>query len=165
MPGFGDYFFIVVLALILFGPKKLPELARQLGKLMGEFRRASNEFKMQMEEEMRASERAESDRKLAQQQQASAAVAAGTTTEQPAIATAGEVSLQPPATGLPVEQAEYTPQIEPTLAPELEPSLAESEKQIRTQENAAADAVNALVGSIPAESPAPTTTQDAVRHG
>ncbi|MDR3735866.1 MAG: twin-arginine translocase TatA/TatE family subunit, partial [Acidobacteriaceae bacterium] len=49
MPGFGDYFFIFVLALILFGPKKLPELARQFGKLMGEFRRASNEFKMQME--------------------------------------------------------------------------------------------------------------------
>ncbi len=39
MPGFGDYIFIFVLALILFGPKKMPELARQLGKLMGEFRR------------------------------------------------------------------------------------------------------------------------------
>ena len=48
MPSFGDTALIALLALLLFGPKKLPELARQLGKLMGEFRRASNEFRMQM---------------------------------------------------------------------------------------------------------------------
>ena len=53
MPSLGDSAFIFILALILFGPKKLPELARQLGKLMGEFRRASNEFRMQMEDELR----------------------------------------------------------------------------------------------------------------
>ena|ERR1700722_13021096 len=50
---------ILVGALVLFGPKKLPELARQLGKIMGELRRASNEFKFQMEEELRVSEQAE----------------------------------------------------------------------------------------------------------
>ena len=52
MPSLGDSAVIFILALLLFGPKKLPELARQLGKLMGEFRRASNEFRMQMEEEL-----------------------------------------------------------------------------------------------------------------
>lgn len=50
---FGDYTFIFLLALVLFGPKKLPEIGRQLGRLMMEFRRASNEFKMQMDEELR----------------------------------------------------------------------------------------------------------------
>ena len=45
-----------ILALLLFGPKKLPELARQLGKLMADFRRASNEFRTQMAEELRISE-------------------------------------------------------------------------------------------------------------
>ncbi|MEO6965460.1 MAG: twin-arginine translocase TatA/TatE family subunit [Acidobacteriaceae bacterium] len=48
-----DTAFIFVLALIIFGPKKLPEIGRQLGRLVGEFRRASNEFKFQIEEELR----------------------------------------------------------------------------------------------------------------
>ena len=65
MPSLGDSAFIFVLALLLFGPKKLPELARQLGKLMGEFRRASNEFRMQMEDELRISEQAERQKEIA----------------------------------------------------------------------------------------------------
>jgi sec-independent protein translocase protein TatB len=65
MPGFGDTTFIVLLALLLFGPKKLPVLARQLGKLMGEFRRASNEFRTQMEEELRISEQADRQKQIA----------------------------------------------------------------------------------------------------
>jgi sec-independent protein translocase protein TatB len=48
-----DTIFIFVLALVIFGPKKLPEIGRQIGKLVGEFRRASNEFKFQIEEELR----------------------------------------------------------------------------------------------------------------
>ena len=64
MPGFGDTTFIILLALLLFGPKKLPGLARQLGKLMAEFRRASNEFRSQMEEEFRISEQAERQKQV-----------------------------------------------------------------------------------------------------
>src|SRR5271170_8307304 len=65
MPSLGDSAFIFLLALLLFGPKKLPELARQIGKLMGEFRRASNEFRMQMEEELRVADQAEQQKKIA----------------------------------------------------------------------------------------------------
>ena len=65
MPGFGDSAFIILLALLLFGPKKLPVLARQLGKLMADFRRASNEFRTQMEEELRVSEQAERQKQIA----------------------------------------------------------------------------------------------------
>ena len=50
--GMPEMIFIVLMALILFGPKKLPELARQLGKAMAEFKKASNEFKSQLETEM-----------------------------------------------------------------------------------------------------------------
>lgn len=50
--SFGETIFLFFLALIVFGPKKLPEIARQVGKLMSEFRRASNEFKSQIEQEI-----------------------------------------------------------------------------------------------------------------
>jgi sec-independent protein translocase protein TatB len=61
----GDSIFIFGLALVIFGPKKLPEIGRQLGKLVLEFRRASNEFKMQIEEELRAAELADRQKQLA----------------------------------------------------------------------------------------------------
>jgi sec-independent protein translocase protein TatB len=51
--GFPEMMFIFLLALLIFGPKKLPEIGRQIGRAMGEFRRASNEFKSQLETEMR----------------------------------------------------------------------------------------------------------------
>jgi sec-independent protein translocase protein TatB len=65
MPSFPDSIFLFVLALLLFGPKRLPVLARELGKWVGEFRRASNEFKMQMEEELRTSEQADRQKEIA----------------------------------------------------------------------------------------------------
>jgi sec-independent protein translocase protein TatB len=65
MPSFSDSIVLFILALLLFGPKRLPQLARELGKWVGEFRRASNEFKMQMEEELRLTEQAERNKKIA----------------------------------------------------------------------------------------------------
>ena len=47
-----ELIFILVLALVVLGPKKLPELARQLGKALAEFKKATNEFKGQLETEM-----------------------------------------------------------------------------------------------------------------
>lgn len=50
--SFSDTVFLFFLALVLFGPKKLPEMARQAGRLLAELRRASNEFKSQIETEI-----------------------------------------------------------------------------------------------------------------
>jgi len=50
--SFSDTIFLFFLALILFGPKKLPGMARQAGRLLAELRRASNEFKSQIETEI-----------------------------------------------------------------------------------------------------------------
>lgn len=50
--GFSETIFLFFLALLIFGPKKLPEIARQLGKMMNEFKRASNEFRSQIEAEI-----------------------------------------------------------------------------------------------------------------
>jgi len=55
--GVPEMIFIFVLALLLFGPKKLPEVGRTLGKAMGEFRRASSELKATFDREMKTLER------------------------------------------------------------------------------------------------------------
>ena len=132
MPSFSDSIFLFVLALLLFGPKKLPVLARELGKWVGEFRRASNEFKMQMEEELRLSEQEERQKQIAAMEAAApitqpvedpphphlpeaaaevaaenaggyaAENAAESATEALPIATSGELKMMPPATGLPM---------------------------------------------------------------
>jgi sec-independent protein translocase protein TatB len=88
MPSFQDSAVIFFIALLLFGPKKLPELARQLGKLMGEFRRASNEFRMQMEDELRVADQEEQRKKIAAMEAAAPVT--------PALA-AGENTIAPPA--------------------------------------------------------------------
>ena len=63
--GFPEMIFIFLLALLIFGPKKLPEVGRQLGKFMAEFKRASNEFKAQLETEMRNLELEEASKQRA----------------------------------------------------------------------------------------------------
>lgn len=55
--GAQEMFFIALLALLLFGPKKLPELGRMLGKGLTEFRRAKNELKNTFESHMQELER------------------------------------------------------------------------------------------------------------
>jgi sec-independent protein translocase protein TatB len=50
--GFSETIFLFFLALLIFGPKKLPEIARTIGKAMNEFKRASNEFRSQIESEI-----------------------------------------------------------------------------------------------------------------
>lgn len=54
--GMPELVIILVIALIIFGPRKLPELGRSLGKSIGEFRRASNELRSTLEEEIRVEE-------------------------------------------------------------------------------------------------------------
>jgi sec-independent protein translocase protein TatB len=62
--GFSETIFLFFLALLIFGPKKLPEIARQVGKVLNELRRASNEFKSQIESEISHLEREQQQRAL-----------------------------------------------------------------------------------------------------
>jgi TatA/E family protein of Tat protein translocase len=64
--GLPEMIFIFLLALIIFGPKKLPEVGRQIGKALAEFKRASNDFKAQLETEMRNLELEEAAKKPAE---------------------------------------------------------------------------------------------------
>ena len=54
--GMPELIVIFVIALIIFGPRKLPELGRSLGKSLAEFKKASNELKSTLEEEIRLEE-------------------------------------------------------------------------------------------------------------
>ncbi|HWN84317.1 MAG TPA: TatA/E family twin arginine-targeting protein translocase, partial [Vicinamibacterales bacterium] len=51
--GMPELVIILVIALIIFGPRKLPELGRSLGKSIGEFKKASNELRHTLDEEIR----------------------------------------------------------------------------------------------------------------
>jgi sec-independent protein translocase protein TatB len=61
--GMADSLILMVMALVVFGPRRLPQIGRQIGKLMYEFRKASNDFKFQMEEELRSAEDADRRKK------------------------------------------------------------------------------------------------------
>ena len=54
--GMPELIIIFVIALIIFGPRKLPELGRSLGKSLAEFKRASNDLRSTLEEEIRIEE-------------------------------------------------------------------------------------------------------------
>lgn len=90
---------LFVVVLVVFGPQKLPELARGLGKLMAEFRKASTDFKSAFEQEMRDMERQALQNERRKAAEAAAASAAATpevapplpaTTETPSEALDGD---------------------------------------------------------------------------
>jgi TatA/E family protein of Tat protein translocase len=57
--GVPELIIILTIALIIFGPRKLPELGRSLGKSLAEFKRASNELRSTLDEEIRLDEQRE----------------------------------------------------------------------------------------------------------
>ena len=76
--GMPELILIMVLALLLFGPTKLPEIGKQVGKALGEFRRASNDLKRTIEDEM--------DKATREEPKSAQAAAAETTTTAVAVA-------------------------------------------------------------------------------
>src|SRR5271156_1136956 len=126
---FADSIVIFLLALVLFGPKKLPEIGRQIGKLLAEFRRASNDFKMQIDEELRAMEQQERQKKLeaAVVEAEKNALPAPETTAEPTILPPAPLAISPPSTGDPV--AADSP-----YAPVTPPELPESPVEASTQQ-------------------------------
>ena len=116
--GMADSLILMVLALVVFGPRRLPQIGRQIGKLMYEFRKASNDFKFQMEEELRLAEDADRRKKEeVQRQQAPALTAPALTIE--ARASIGVVET-PDASPYPGEE-QYPKAYPPESVPEPEP--------------------------------------------
>jgi sec-independent protein translocase protein TatB len=138
---FLDSIFIFVLALVLFGPKRLPEIGRQIGKLLVEFRRASNDFKMQIEDELRTMEQQDRQKKLeAAAAQSAAALPAPEAAAQTPVSSppVSSPSILPPSTGVPVgADSPYAPVTPPELpaATASETALPASDPHAETTSN------------------------------
>ncbi len=92
--GMPELIIIFVIALVIFGPRKLPELGRSLGKSLAEFKRASNELKSTLEEEIRVEE---TQRAETQRVEASKAATAGPAAVPPGTVENGAEEVLPPA--------------------------------------------------------------------
>jgi sec-independent protein translocase protein TatB len=126
---------LFVVVLVVFGPQKLPELARGLGKLMAEFRKASTDFKSAFEEEMREMERQalQAERRKA----AEAAAASAATVE------ATQASATPPALTEGVVSPSETPSVAaapdgPVITPVTESVPRSPEESVENQADTAA---------------------------
>lgn len=130
---------IFIVVLVVFGPQKLPELARGLGKLMAEFRKASTDFKSAFEEEMREMERQalQAERKKAAE---AAAASAAAEPSQPA-------TLAPPAGTETQPSDDATVETRATEAPEISP-VAESVPR-SSEEPAEIKAEPAVAANLP----------------
>lgn len=97
----SELFFIFVLALILFGPRKLPELGRYIGKALAEFRRAKSEFTAQIENEVRQLEEESKKMLPADIIEAESTNTIQAPTKAPAgtVISAGEVASEPAVNG------------------------------------------------------------------
>jgi TatA/E family protein of Tat protein translocase len=133
---------IFVVALIVFGPEKLPELARNLGKVMAEFRRATGDLRSTFEGHMRDLEREADTRRIG-----GSGSASGTLTAAPPpaeVSAPGTVPTLPPQVGAPIEGQQAAPtevdqevrfqpaEIEPAQPLEAEESASASEHRSET---------------------------------
>ena len=109
--GMPELIIIFVIALIIFGPRKLPELGRSLGKSIGEFKRASNDLRSTLEEEIKVEE-SRPPETAATESAASAPVsepASTAPTTEPASATSAEEPTTSPTAETTSPTAETTP--------------------------------------------------------
>ena len=117
--GGPELFLIMVIALIVFGPRKLPEIGKSMGKMMAEFRKASNEFRQTIENEVEAEKIRDATRIEMPRLDA-----APTATSQATVTPASEASSAPAEPAAPagevVEPVAATVSRETTAAP-IEP--------------------------------------------
>ena len=121
--GFPEMMFIFILALILFGPKKLPEIGRQIGKGLSEFKRASREFQSQIEDEVRKLE-LEADLK---------------NTIEPPISLSNTVASQPPALSVGSSAPTAEPAVTSALTAEVAAAASEPDYTVTHSSSYKAD--------------------------
>ena len=119
MLSFPHLVVLFLIALVVFGPQKLPELARMLGKATAEFRKMTNDFRYALEDEVRELDR---QNRIREQEAAAAVARAAQPEPTPAAAPEGSVPRVIPETTV-------TAADEPPVAPPAGPQGAESENE------------------------------------
>ncbi|MDR3773252.1 MAG: twin-arginine translocase TatA/TatE family subunit [Terracidiphilus sp.] len=176
--GMADSLILMVMALVVFGPRRLPQIGRQIGKLMYEFRKASNDFKFQMEEELRNAEDADRRKKEEERLRALALTApeavlfdeTKANAESPAIKGAAAFTetespypgeaLYPvqPSAAVEMPSAETYPRIQPPSTGEPVPSLRRTTLAAQAKETEeTGDVIGATAEAAPAEQNNPVT--------
>jgi sec-independent protein translocase protein TatB len=131
---------VFVVVLVVFGPQKLPELARGLGKLMAEFRKASTDFKTAFDEEMRDLER--QAREVQRKKIAPPELSAGS--QPAALGTSAETETSAKTSS--ESQGVETSSSDPVVAPV-------GESVPRTSEDISQERTDDLTPSVPSEPP------------
>lgn len=155
-----DSLILMVMALVVFGPRRLPQIGRQIGKLMYEFRKASNDFKFQMEEELRQSEEADRRKKEEERQRLLAAQAASEQASVSADPIPAGTSAESPYTGETTSPEQYPPDKTSAesnsgeIAPEIMPPSV-GETIAASRPNRAYEAAQE-----PSDSPAPSPSPE-----
>jgi len=172
--GFENSILLMVMALVVFGPRRLPEIGRRIGKIMYEVRKASNDFKFQMEEELRTAEDAERRKKEEERQSALASSeqsAAASPLSQTGSATPAESpypngTVYPPATAAAPEAPaeEPYPRILPPSTGEPVPASWPGKKATQAKPSAVAQAKPpAVKKSVSATKSKPTASKAPAR--
>jgi len=138
--GMADSLILMVLALVVFGPRRLPQIGRQIGKLMYEFRKASNDFKYQMEEELRNSE--DADRRKKEEERLAAL--ALTAPAQPVVTLEATVQAAPSAASV-MESAYPEETQSPSLTEPETPTEAAAALPEGTQAEALSEETHPLI--------------------
>ena len=129
--GPAEIFVVLALALVFLGPRRLPEVAKQVGRFMGEIRRTSDELRRTLDDEVREEDREKRRREFAERRQALREAAderaAERTAERAETLPDGEPvdSLGPPAAGE-TAVAEETALAEEISDPTIPPEVAEA---------------------------------------
>jgi sec-independent protein translocase protein TatB len=149
---------IFIVALIFFGPEKLPELARNVGKVMAEFKRATGDFKSTFEDHLRQLEREADQRRIAPPAAAPVMTSTAESTETPLLQAPGTVPTIPPhlASGgsadyAPWEEAAGTAADAMSVSPHApDPAVTNTGETSATAAEPSGDAPEALNGGRPA---------------
>jgi sec-independent protein translocase protein TatB len=165
-----DSLILMVMALVVFGPRRMPEIGRQIGKLMYEMRKASSDFKFQMDEELRNAEDADKRKKDAERLQALAlAPPAGTVSQVPDAGPGAPTAVESPYPG--ENQYPYPP-VDPAVASETAVVVPEAPAEDGAEKaalpgSAASEAsrVDGKAAEDPGANPEETPTEPVNRNG